>query len=304
MAIKTLKTDNLTWVNIDQVDEEALTYLRTKHNFHHLDLEDVQGESQTPKLDTYNNYLFLIVQYPHWNPNLKQVVAYELNIFIGEGYLITIQHTKSKEMKDFFYRCMKNKTIRKDWMSRTSGYLLYRLLESFFKNSRPMLNRIGKELLIIEDNIFEQQPTAQTVRQLAVHRRANLNFRRIIDPQRYLIANLSHIRKPFLNEETSLYFDDISDYLTKTWAVADTYRDTINGLHVTVESLLAQRTNRVIGVLTVISVGLLPFTVLASIYGMNVESLPFADNPVAVWSMFGVLAVIIIGLMITMRNKL
>lgn len=303
MAIKTLTTEHLTWINIDQVNNEALNFLRSKYNFHHLDLEDVQGESQTPKIDTYKNYLFMVVQFPHWNASLKQVQSHELNVFIGDGYLITIQHNKSKEMKNFFYRCMKNKSVKKDWMSASSGYLLYRLLESLFKNVRPMLNKMGRGLQEIETTVFDETPNSETVKQLAIHRRAVLAFRRTIDPQRYLIANLSHVRKPFLNEETSLYFDDISDYLNKTWVIVDAYRDSIQGLHVTVESLLTQRTNKVISILTVISVGLLPFTVLASIYGMNIDNLPFAHHPYGVWAMFGGLMILTIVLMVVMKKK-
>ncbi|PIT86281.1 MAG: hypothetical protein COU33_04065 [Candidatus Magasanikbacteria bacterium CG10_big_fil_rev_8_21_14_0_10_43_6] len=303
MAIKTLATGKLTWINIDAVDAEALEFLHKNHNFHHLDLEDVQGESQTPKIDTYKNYLFVVLQFPQWKPEEKSVVPHGLDIFIGEEYLITIQHSKSKELKNFFYRCMKNKSVQRDWMSQNSGYLLYKLLESLFKNTQPILNNIGKQLDMVERDIFEGEQDTQIVKKLAIHRRNILNFRRIIDPQRYLIANLSHTRKPFLNEETSLYFDNINDYLSKLWSIVDTYRDTVNGLHVTTESLINQRTNKVIGVLTTISVALLPFTVLSSIYGMNIVGLPYAQNPIGVWLMFLVLAVVVTITIVLMRRK-
>ncbi|PIR74350.1 MAG: hypothetical protein COU35_02775 [Candidatus Magasanikbacteria bacterium CG10_big_fil_rev_8_21_14_0_10_47_10] len=303
MAIKTLKADTLKWVHIDQVDDAALDFLKKKYNFHHLDLDDIQGEAQTPKLDTYKNYLFLILHFPYWDQQNTQVTAEELSIFVGEGFLITIQRGQSKQMKEFFYKSMRNKKIQKDWMNATSGYLLYRLLESLFKNSRPMINNIGRTLSKIETSIFDGQQYTQMVKELAVYRRAVLTIRRIIDPQRYLIATLSHVRKPFVNEQTTLYFDDISDYLNKTWAVVDTYKDTIDGLHVTVESLINQRTNKVIGSLTTISVAMLPFTVLASIYGMNIVGLPFADNAVTIWGMFAVLAIIVTVVIWTMRSK-
>lgn len=303
MAIKTMTNNAITWVNIDQINEEAIHYLRTNYSFHHLDLEDIRGESQTPKLDTYKNYLFLIAQFPHWHAATKTITTHELNIFVGDGYLITIQHSKSKEMKNFFYRCMRNKSVKKNWMSNTSGYLLYKLLESLFKNAQPILNNMGRQLSELESDIFKEEYDTKTVKRLAGHRRNILNFRRIIDPQRYLIANLSHIRKPFLNEETSLYFDDVNDYLSKLWAIVDAYNDTVQGLHVTVESLMAQRTNKVVATLTVISVALLPFSVLSGIYGMNIVHLPYADHPVWVWSMFALLALVIaVGIMI-MRKK-
>ena len=156
---------------------------------------------------------------------------------------------------------------------------------------------------MVEQDIFGGEQDTNVVKKLAINRRNILNFRRIIDPQRYLIANLSHTRKPFLNEKTSLYFDNINDYLSKLWSIVETYRDTVNGLHVTTESLINQRTNKVIGVLTTISVALLPFTVLSSIYGMNIVGLPYAQNPLGVWLMFLGLAALVFITIVVMRKK-
>ena len=144
----------------------------------------------------------------------------------------------SRDIKNFFYRCMKKKSIKKEWMRSTSGYLLYSLLEALFKQVQPILNKIGKELNNIEQDVFEGEQNTELVKELAIYRRNILSLRRMIDPQRYLMANLSHIRKPFLNEETSLYYDDINDYLNKVWAIIDTYRDTIQGLMLRLNRLL------------------------------------------------------------------
>lgn len=303
MGIKTLRTEKLTWVNITSIDAESLAYLREHYSFHHLDIEDIQGDSQTPKIDTYKNYLFIVLQFPQWKSSIQSIVHHGLDIFIGDEYLITIQHSKSKDMKNFFYRCMKNKSVKNDWMSQSSGYLLYKLLEALFKNTQPILNNMGKQLSLVEDKIFQEEQDIHVVKQLAMHRRNILQFRRIIDPQRHLISNMSHIRKPFLNEETSLYFDNINDYLSKLWSIVDTYKDTVDGLHVTTESLITQRTNKVIRLLTTISVALLPFTVLSSIYGMNIVGLPYAQHPFGVWLMFGFLTVVVVVAILFMRKK-
>jgi magnesium transporter len=187
-------------------------------------------------------------------------------------------------------------------MGHGSGYLLYRITEALFHTSRPILNNLGKNISDLENRIFDDTPDYHTVRELAIHRRNVLHFRRIIDPQRYLMSNLSHVRKPFLDETMSLYFDDLSDYLSKFWAIITTYRDTIDGLHVTVESLLTQRTNKVIGALTVISVALLPLTLLSGIYGMNIP-LPYQESPLVIFLMFGLLTTIILSSIAMMRHK-
>ncbi|MCB9798999.1 magnesium transporter CorA family protein [Candidatus Nomurabacteria bacterium] len=303
MAIKIIEENQLKWINIDSVDDEALAYLRENFNFHHLDIDDIQSESQTPKIDIYKNYLFIVLQFPQWRADKQMVVDSEVDIFIGENFLITIQHNKVRELKNFFYKCLKNKNTKRKWMSHDSGFLLYKLIDSLFHECRPLLNNMGRQIAKIENEIFDGTSDPAIVKRLAVLRRNVLNFRRIIDPQRYLMSNLSHTRKPFLNEDTSLYFDDINDYLSKLWAILERYKDTINGLHVTVESLINQKTNQVISALTVISVSLLPLTLLSGIYGMNIDGLPFAHSPFFVWAMFVALALIIIMLIIIMRKR-
>lgn len=303
MAIKELKNKSLTWINIDAVDAEALTYLKNNYQFHPLDFDDIQSKNQTPKLDTYKNYIFMVLQFPKWNGETNTITPQEVDIFIGEDYLITIQHTRSKAMKNFFYRCMKTPSVKKDWMNSNSGYLLYKLIEALFKQTQPTLNEIGNKLTALEEEIFEGDHDPDLVKRLATHRRNILHIRRILDPERYLVSTLSHTRRPFLDESLSIYFDDVLDYLNKLWAIIESYRDTVEGLHTTVESLITHRTNQVIGALTVISVALLPLTLLSGIYGMNVDGLPFAENPTLVWTMFGALGLLIVGSIIYMRRK-
>lgn len=302
MAIREIKKDSLVWINIDRVDDEAIAYLKKNYNFHHLDLEDIQSETQTPKIDVYKDYLFLILHFPQWNGTSKKVTSHEMDVFVGKDYLITIQHTKNKEIKNFFYRCMNNRKINQEWMSENSGFLLYKLIESLFQKTRPLLNNIGKQISKVENDIFAGEQDIKEIHELAMHRRNILNFRRIIDPQRYLMSNLSHIRKPFLDESLSLYFDNLRDYLDKLWAIVDTYKDSIAGLHLTVESIITQRTNKIITVLTVMSAALLPLTLLSGIYGMNIP-LPFANSPFMVWSMFFFLILIIFFAIYAMRRN-
>lgn len=303
MAVKIIKDEKLQWINIDSNDAEGIEYLRKNFNFHDLDIEDIRGESHTPKIDTYKNYLFLVIQIPSWSNLSQTVISQEVNIFLSENFVITIEHNKTKEMKYIFYRCLKNRSVRKDWMSKDSGYLFYRIIESLFHDSQPILNNLGRQLSLIEDQIFNKEPNVDVIRELASYRRNILLFRRILDPQRYLVSNLSHIRKGFLTEENSLYFDDISDYLTKLWSIVEAYKETVQGLHVTVESLINQRTNKVIGALTVISVALLPLNLLSGIYGMNITALPYAQHPYLVWVMFLSLATLILLIIAIMRKK-
>ncbi|MBT3538711.1 magnesium transporter CorA family protein [Candidatus Parcubacteria bacterium] len=303
MSVKEIKQGDLTWVNISKVNEESIDYLKKNFKFHHLDLEDIQSESQNPKLDAYKTYLFLVLHFPQWKSSSKKIVPHEVDMFVGDNYVITIQHGKNKEIKNFFYRCMNNRKIKADWMNKSSGYLLYKLLESLYGQTRPTLSNIGKQISGIENEIFAGEQDLHAIRQLALHRRNVLSFRRILDPQRYLVSTLSHTRKTFMDESMSIYFDDVKDYLDKLWVIADSYKETIEGLHLTVESLINQKTNKVIGALTVMSAALLPLTLLSGIYGMNIIELPYAQDPKFVWALFGGLTVFILLVIFIMKKK-
>lgn len=302
MSVKTITKSDFIWVNIDKIDDESLTYLKKNYKFHPLDYADLSSEQQVPKIDSYDDYLFIVLKFPYWKQDEQKIQINEIDFFIGEKFLITIQHNKSKDLKDFFYRCMNNRKVKDDWM-HSSGFLLYRLVESLFQEVRPILNNLSKQLTALEQEIYEAEPDSGLILTLSIFRRNILQFRRILDPQRNLIASIINTKKNFLTEDLHLYFDDVTDYLNKIWAVIETYKETVDGFHITVESLLNRRTNKVISALTAISVSLLPLTLLSGIYGMNISGLPFADNPKYVWAMFVFLAVIILLTMFIMKKK-
>lgn len=304
MSIKTITQNNLTWVNIDEINEESLKFLKKNYKFHHLDYEDLISEQQMPKIDSYKDYLFIVLKFPHWNENGQNITSHGVDVFIGADYVITIQHTKSKDLKNFFYRCMNNRKVKADWMSN-SGFLLYRIIEALFQNVSPILINLGEQISSLEEKVYGGEQDVAIIKELSIYRRNVLHFRRILDPQRFLISTLTNTHKDFLEDNLNLYFDDINDYLNKIWAIIETYKETIDGLHITVESIVNQKTNKVISALTVISVSLLPMTLLSGIYGMNIINLPYANNPKWVWVMFaGLVGFIMLVIYIMKKKKL
>lgn len=302
MEVKTISYQDLEWINIDKSTPEAIDFLRENFDFHPLDFEDVQEKNVTPKIDVYEEYLFLVLQYPWWCSEEEKIKYNELHIFLGDGYLITIQQNGANETEALFQACKEDKKIKQKWMKSSSGFLLYNILENVFQQRRTILNKIGRKVSDIEEEVFAGEQNTKTIKKIAQYRRSILTIRRIIDPQRYLVSKLAHIRKPFLGEELEIYFDDISDYMKKLWAVVENYKDTISGLHITVESLIDQRTNKIIQALTIASVAFMPPTLLAGIFGMNIE-LPFQNQPSIVWSMYGVIFILVVVAILGMKRK-
>ncbi|MBP9732113.1 MAG: magnesium transporter CorA family protein [Candidatus Magasanikbacteria bacterium] len=303
MSVKEVKQGNLTWIHISRIDPEAIEYLKNNFKFHSLDIEDIKTEHPTPKLDVYKNYLFLIAQVPHLKISNEKIISHEVGVFIGDGYVITIQESKNREIKNLFYRCANNRKIRNEWMEKGSGFLLYNILNELFSEVGSSLRAIGKQLAVIEDEVYrEEGQTVSEIKQLGQHRRNIHTVRRIIDPQRFIISTLSHTRRTFLDESLSIYFDDVRDLLDRLWVVTESYSQTSDGLHWTIESIINQRTTKVISALTVISVAFMPLTLLSGIYGMNID-LPLAHNSTVVFGIFGILLLGITFLIYQLRKK-
>jgi magnesium transporter len=188
-------------------------------------------------------------------------------------------------------------------MNGQPGFLLYNLIAALFKETRPILNNIGKHISLVEQEVFSGEQGTHLIKELARHRRNVLMFGSIIEPQRYIMSNLAHTHKPFLNQELRDYFDDVRDHLDKFWAIIEAYKENVHGLYITVESIINQRTSKVLTILTVISAALLPHTFFFNLYSMNLPGLPLTHHPGVVWWMLIVLTGIVgATLLITLRR--
>jgi magnesium transporter len=161
---------------------------------------------------------------------------------------------------------------------------------------------MGLKLDQLEDDIFEQQRPAEVVRDLNDLKQEIISFRRIVRPQRAVLGDLERTKQRYLAEEMEIYFDDISDAAERIWDILDNYKEVIDSLESTNESVLTHRLNDTLRVLTAFSVMLLPLTLIASIYGMNVD-LPLGGQPAAFWLVIVAMAVLLTGMILYFRRR-
>ncbi|MDZ7798342.1 MAG: magnesium transporter CorA family protein [Patescibacteria group bacterium] len=299
MSINRCKKE-FDWINIHDLRKKDIEYLRQHFNFHPLDLEDCQSISQRPKIDVYKGYLFVVLHFPYYDQNSKIVNFREIHFFISKDYIVSVKKTHIKVLHDYFLDFSRDKLQLKK--SKNSPFhLFYELLEKLYATSLPILDIISKNLNHIEEQIFtdEQKGLANKI---AFTRRNILNFRKVIEPQIKIFDKLMNLHKKYIPKGISVYFDDIQDYLERSKANLDNYKDIIEGLGQSHESMISQRTNEVMKILTIISVALLPLNLIAGIYGMNIIGLPFAKNPIIIWLFFIVL-IFFISLIILISHK-
>jgi len=290
LHVESVTAGELTWVNI-----EAPTRLETDY------LDDCLSRIQRPKIDVYDDYLFLVFHFPVFNPEARVTTASQVSVFIGQGYLITLHKGDLKPLVKLFNQCQTDEEIKQEHFGQGSGYLLYRVIDRLVDYCLPILNKIGGNIEEVEDNIFSESMRG-TVREISTLRRDVISFRRIIWPLRAVIGSMEPKIRRFTPMDMEVYFGDMTDHVDKIWDALDEYKEIIEGLSDTHDSLATNRTNEVVRVLTAIATILLPLTVVASLYGMNIP-LPLQESPLSFALVFVVWIVIACGMLYFFRSK-
>jgi magnesium transporter len=289
-----LQAHGLTWVHLDAPTLEEASQLAERYGWHPLDLEDVLSRRQRPKVDEYPDYLFGVLHFPFYDKAIQRLNAAELDVFVGNGWLVTLPAVELLPVTRLFARCEEDEELRDQLFAKGSGYLLYHILDDLFDYCFPILDKIGHKLDSVEDDMFEER-AEDVVRDLSNVKQEIISYRKIIKPERSTLRLLERQIERFLPEDLELYFDDIVDASERIWDLLDNYKEVVEALEDTNESVISHRQNDVLRVLTVVTVILLPLTLITGIFGMNVH-FPGFGGATAFWIVVAFMAGIALGL--------
>jgi len=263
----------LTWLYIEKPTSKEVEYLANEFHFHPLDLDDILSRVQRPKIDEYGSYLFIVLHFPVFNKESRVTTSSEVDIFVGENYVITVHCSGDlKPLSKLFKECQINEEIRNKYMSYSSGYLLYHILDRLVNYCFPIVNKLSDNIEKVEDLIFTRT-VPETVREILLIRRDLISFRRVIHPQIAVVEALEHEEYPFFKEDQEIYFGDIADHTHKIWDALEDCKEVVDGLAETSNWLTSHRIQEIMRVLTILTAILAPGTLIASIYGMNIPLL-------------------------------
>jgi magnesium transporter len=303
MSVQTLTYDGISWTDIRLPTTQDIEYLRDHYPFFHpLDLEDCLSKIERPKIDEYENYLFIVMHFPVFNKVTRRLERTEVDIFVGRGFLVTVSDGTLTPLVEDFTNSQRDEGIKAQFMGRGSYYLLYMLIDDLVDYCFPILDKENHNIEGIEERIFDGN-AKQIVREISIVRRNLINFRRIIKPQLKIMASLERKDWEFLRGDLDVYWGDVSDHTVQMWERLEDLWDVIEGLSETIESLTSHRINEVMKILTIFSVIMLPLSVISGIYGMNLRQLPLASHPLSFAVIIGIMAAIVIGMLIYFKRE-
>lgn len=271
---------DFTWIDVMYPTRDEVFALGEHHQFHPLHIEDVLSRNQRPKIDDNDEdgYVFLVLHFPLFDEVERLSVVSEVDIFIGRNFVITFHDGRLRPMRRMTQTAADERGAEL-LLGRGAGFLLYRIIEALINYCFPMLYRLDEKLDTAEEALFKADGK-RVVEELSYLRRDIISLRRIIKPNISVVRMLAVRERDYIQLDEEQYFGDLVDGLNRIWDMLEEQKEIIEGLDSTLFNVMSYRLNQEMKSFTLISVIMLPMTLLASILGMNVF-IPYAEHPLA-----------------------
>jgi len=301
--INTLKIGDLIWRHFNNPTEEDFDFLRDRFHFHPLDIEDCKSVNQRPKIDIYDDYYFLILHFPDFDRQNRFVKIKEVKIFWGKDYIISIEK-KPWAVSKLFDEYEETQNDNEELNIKSSDILLYRILERTMTESVYLLRKVGLDVELINRELL-QEKQVKIIERISVTRKNLILINTIFKPQLRLFHLFETGKITGFTEDVEYmedYWGNILDYYQKVWDMTEDYEEMIEGLSQTFDSMLTNKTNETMKILTLISSIILPLTFITGLYGMNVE-LPLQEKAWAFWGLIGFMVVVAVCFYFFFRHR-
>ncbi len=258
--------DGILWVDFEATpvaqDEPILT--QTFH-FHPLAVDDALQESHVPKVDDWDDYLYLVLHSIAFDSsNGGRIDTIELDVFLGRNFIVTHHDQPIPTIQHVWEACQRDER----YMARGTDHLLYRIVDDMVAAYMPVVEEIDEAIEELENKIFER-PSPGHLAELFTLKRSLLRLRRVIAPQREVLNKLARDDYPVIDARDRIFFRDVYDHLVRLHDINESMRDLVGGALDIYLSVINNRMNDIMKTLTVITTLFMPLSFLTGFFGMN-----------------------------------
>lgn len=279
--MKKIQYNKTTWIDFENPSADDVLYLQENFNIHPLAIEEFMTPTLRPKATQYDNCLFLTIHIPLFDVSSRTTYPGELDVVLTEEHIITGHTENIYQLSEFFKKLEKNKNQRMLYMNKTPAHVLYYLLQILIESCFPRLDHVTRNLSKIEEEIFKGNEK-DMVFEISVVKRDILNFRRTLKPQRSVLESIIEKKTKFVPNEIKPYYQDLIGTNIRLWNSLESAKETIESLEETNNSLLSNKLDLTMKILTIFSAIMLPMTVYSNILAMSAD-IPLGKNPNGFW---------------------
>lgn len=343
MNIRTVTFEEFTFVDVHDPQEFETKFLKQNYHFQPLHLEDFINKQTIVKIEEEDEYILINLDFPYIEnpeseknnkkedktkseehkkgalpaipnpvnipslllsqPKKKRIRTGHLTFFIGDKYLVVLHDERTPQIDEIFTECQKTLKKREELLGLGPQYLFYRIIDILVDSSLSVAQDIYATIDKIDQHIVDNKPAEKIVEDISATRRNIVVFETMVKPALTLFSDLENGKHPRLNHTLTSSWSNIRDHLQRIWYRLDDSKELIEGLASSHESLLTAKTNEIVKVLTMFTAILLPLTLLASIYGMNIVGLPYAQQQNALLVVSGAMVVLALGMLLLFKLR-
>ena len=293
--------DQVTWINVDGLNNTSeIEKLGNYYGLHPLTLEDIVNTNHRPKIDEFDNYLFIILKMLYVK-NENELVFEQVSLVVGEDYVLTFQEADGDIFDDLRDRISSDKgRVR----SLGSDYLMFAIIDAVVDHYLTVIEVFGDKIEDIEDRVFEgHSDNNETSTAIQGLKREVLKIRRSVFPLREVINHLDKIEHPIIDEKTHNFLRDLYDHIVQVNESIEMYREMVWSLMDMYMGVISNKMNEVMKVLTIIATVFIPLTFIAGIYGMNFDNMPELHYRYGYFILLGIMVFIFLMMLIYFRKK-
>ncbi|PID52557.1 MAG: hypothetical protein CR972_01415 [Candidatus Moraniibacteriota bacterium] len=289
--MKIVTHEKITWIDMPNPSQGNIEYIREKFNVHPLAIEEFTTPTYRARATKYSNCLFLTIHIPLFDAEKRTTYAAEIDILLTKTHLITGHQKEIYQLDKFFSDLEKSEGKRRTYMIHSTAHLLYEVFKVLAESCFPRLDHVTKHIDRIQEEVFNGHER-EMVREISVVKRDILNFRRTMMPQRSIIESIIAQPNGVVPEDIKAYYQDLIGTNIRLWNDLESAKETVTSLEKTNNSLLSEKINQRMRIITVFSVLWIPITIYLSFFSLNAPNMPLSNNPFAV--LIHIIAMIVI----------
>ncbi|MEL6253198.1 MAG: magnesium/cobalt transporter CorA [Bacteroidota bacterium] len=295
------ENSKVSWINVDGIHElDFVKKVGEIFRLHPLILEDIVNTTQRPKLEEYENGLYVVLKMISYEASEQEIDTEQISLFLGKGFVLTFQEKTADVLEPIRNRLRRSLgRLRKN----KEDYLFYAILDVIIRNYFVVLEGIEDQINELEDWIYEDV-SKEVIADIQSLKKALIFLRKSVLPLRELVNRVErNLENNFIQKKTLLFFRDLQDQISHSMDLIDTYRDILNNLHDLHISLNGHKMNQVMKVLTVVSTIFIPLTFIAGVYGMNFQNMPELTWENGYFFVLGIMAALAISLVFVFKKR-
>jgi magnesium transporter len=292
-------SNTFLWVDLAAPSIPELLILSDTFAFHPLSVEDARAELHYPKIEAYDGYLYAILHGIAFSSEESEFASHDIDFFIGPNYLVTVHNGRSRSIAELQENAGRNPKV----MGEGPVGLFHRIVDTMVDHYAPEVQKLEDRLDELEGAAFDN-PTPEVIRAILTEKRRVGGLRRIVIPQRDVMARLA--RRDFVDISTDMAFRfrDVYDHLQRISDDATSFQDRITGILDAYLTNVSNRLNEVMKVLTIVSTIFMPLTLVSGVWGMNVHLPQFPGSDEAqFWWVLGILILVILLMLTYFRRR-